>query len=176
MWDSGNGRKLWQFQCPVRESTGDSDSDSDDDEQTKRVKKNAISRVSPSDLAWSLDGMQLVTGHYDGMCRVVTAEGQVLHAWQAHKELVRAVAVSCEGLIASCSQDSSICVWRAKQPLEMPELESKAALSKGEAKGEAAEVQAEVEAMTMTEPSTGSKPMPAPIYHPLDDTPSAEID
>jgi len=75
MWDSSNGRKMWQFQCPLRESTGDSDSDSDDDERTKQIKKNRISRVSTSDLQWSLDGMQLVTGHYDGMCRVLTPEG-----------------------------------------------------------------------------------------------------
>jgi len=101
----------------------------------------------------------------------------VLHAWQAHKELVRALAVSCDGLIASCSQDSSICIWRAKQPLEAPVLAGKGGeFDAGNAVGGVATKA--TEAVTMTEPSgIGAKPaVAAPIYHPLDDVPSAEID
>jgi WD40 repeat protein len=119
LWDGANGRKKWKFHVPPREEpegANGSDSDSDDEdpaEQRKRAFEQR--RRSVHTMAWSLDGTQLVTGHLNGMMHVVTIEGQVLHAWQAHKELVRCVCVSMEGLVASCSQDSSICVWRAKE-------------------------------------------------------------
>lgn len=115
MWDGANGRKKWRFHVPALTDASD-DSDSDDDAASVRMREAARRRLSAHVLAWSLDGTQLVTGHLDGMMRIVSMEGSVLHAFKGHKEIVRSITVSCDGMIGSCSHDSSIVVWRPKRP------------------------------------------------------------
>jgi len=126
MWDGSNGRKKWRFYVPSRPEASD-DSDSDDDAASVRRRQQELRQLSVHDLAWSLDGTQLVTGHLDGMMRILSMEGTVLHAWKAHKEIVRSVTVSCDGMIGSCSHDSSIAVWRPKRPARETKVASPAA-------------------------------------------------
>ena len=151
LWDPSNGRRKHKFYVPARTArSADDDDDYDSDDDGASVKARERARRAQllqavNDMAWCADGTQLVTGHLDGMMRIVSLEGAILHAWKAHGEVIRCVAVSCVGLISSCSHDSTIAIWC---PNTSASIEVNQEALPGEATVEATEEQALVKAMS----------------------------